>query len=137
MNIKRLDINLSIQYLLDNYIEVHQPHNFYCKSNGLYKHGSYAWIVCENRVFIDIKLPQYFDDIYLKLTYKILSFKEIISYEILRESSLDSKIIYETREAIYKSRTASTNLHGYNGFVNKQHLLIKKFVKRFKNEFNI
>ena len=29
MNIKRLDINLSIQYLLDNYIEVHQPHNFY------------------------------------------------------------------------------------------------------------
>ena len=58
MNIKRLDINLSIQYLLDNYIEVHQPHNFYCKSNGLYKHGSYAWIVCENRVFIDIKLPQ-------------------------------------------------------------------------------
>ena len=137
MNIKRLDINLSIQYLLDNYIEVHQPHNFYCKSNGLYKRGSYAWIVCENRVFIDIKLPQYFDDIYLKLTYKILSFKEIISYEILRESSLDSKIIYETREAIYMSRTASTNLHGYNGFVNKQHLLIKKFVKRFKNEFNI
>ena len=65
------------------------------------------------------------------------TFKEIISYEILRESSLDSKIIYETRETIYMSRTASTNFHGYNGFVNKQHLLIKKFVKRFKNEFNV
>ena len=137
MNIKRLDINLSIQYLLDNYIEVHQPHNFYCKSNGLYKRGSYAWIVYENRIFIDIKLPQYFDDIYLKLTYKILSFKEIIIYEILKASSLDSKIIYETRETIYMSRIASSNLHGYNGFVNKQHQLIKKFVERFKNEFNI
>ena len=35
------------------------------------------------------------------------------------------------------SRIASSNLHGYNGFVNKQHQLIKKFVERFKNEFNI
>ena len=137
MNIKRLNFKRSVSDCLNHYVEVKPPHNFYCGLNGYYKKGSYAWVVCENRVFIDIKLPQYFDDIYLELSYKHLSFKEILAYKILLKSSTDDKAIAEINRLLYNSQRSVMRYHNYNGFVHKRNKIINKLIKRFENEFSI